>query len=293
MVEYLRLSPSYALAADLAARRTSRDQAKELITNLYQRGSRAQLPPEAKRQLVEQFQSVIRTHEEFGDLEETQFDEWWNTRGIGLFGMDRAPPKARAIAHLTLGASDVDAILNGVKKYRDIRQSEGLPSTLIAAIPLGITKRMQMRLVSKLLEGYREDMPIKSAKTKRPLAVQRLRKDPLEKGIHLMWLHARHPDLTLWRLGVAAKVSRTYSGGLDTIDSRALDSNADNRNSLAILTRRMLTRAQLIAENAAHGIFPSNEKRPLPEFNIKEVYSRMIRYNPKLRRKQQPSNSES
>jgi hypothetical protein len=293
MVEYLRLSPSYALAAELEAKRPSRDQAKELITNLYQRGSRAPLPPQAKRQLVEQFQSVIRTYEEFGDLVETPFDEWWNTRGIGLFGMDRAPPNARAIAHLTQGANDFDPVLDRLKKYSTIRQSEGLPGALIAAIPLGITKRMQMRLVSKLLEGYREDMPIKSAKTNRPLAVQRLRKDPLEKGIHLMWLHARHPDLTLWRLGVAAKVSRTYSGGLDTIESRALDSNADNRHSLAILTRRMLTRAQLIAENAAHGIFPSHDKRPLPEFDQRRVYLRMIRYNPKLKRKQQPEKSAS
>ncbi len=65
----------------------------------------------------------------------------------------------------------------------------------------------------------------------------------------------------LWRLGAAAKVSKTYNGRLDATDSRALDMNAEDRNSLTILTYGMMTRAQLIAENAVHGCFSKPSKK--------------------------------
>jgi len=282
LVEYLRLSPSYALASEMTNQGYSAAQMSKLIVNLYEKASSAPLTTQSKQQLVKEFQSVLKTREEFGDVVGTPFDTWWNTRGIDLFGLDRAPPKVQALAHLHKGNHDISQALDRLKKYADVRKAEGSPSSLIVAIPLGITKRMQLGLISKLLEAHKEEMPIKSAKSKRPFAVQRLRREPLEKGIHLLWLHARLPELTLWRLGVAAKVSKTYSEGLHAINSRVLDSNLDSRHSLAILTRRMLTRAQLTAENAAHGIFPSHEKRLLPEFDNEQVFRRMIKSNPKL-----------
>ena len=294
MVEYLRISPSYALAADIRQAQVSRAKQQQLIADLYQSGSRKLLSKQAQVQLAQNFQSVLKTFDEFGDLINVSFDLWWNTRGIELFGLDQATPAVHAVAKLANGTGLDDSVVKDIRKhFSQTRQAESNPSALLVSIPLGITKRMQMRLVSKLLEKYPEEMPIKSAKTSRPLAVQRLRRDPLEKGIQLLWLHARHPDLKLWRLGVAAKVSKTYSSRLDAIDSRALDMNADDRNSLTILTHRMITRAQLIAENAAHGIFPSHTKRPLPDFETESVCQRLIKYKPNLKRGQKSNTPQA
>jgi hypothetical protein len=82
---------------------------------------------------------------------------------------------------------------------------------------------------------------------------------------------------------VICKVSEKYSSEIAKVGAKLTDANFDVRNSLTILTHRMLTRAQLIAENAAHGIFPSHEKRPLPEFDYAVAYKRLITYKPKLR----------
>ena len=286
MVEYLRISPSYALAAEIKNAKFSQVKQRQLIADLYDSGSRKPLSSDVKDKLSEDFQSVLKTYDEFGDLINVSFDDWWNTRGIELFGLDQSVPKAHPVAKLKRGQGLDDLAVKDIRKhFSRVRQAESNPSALLVSIPLGITKRMQMRLITKLLEKYPEEMPIKSANTSRPLAVQRLRRDPLEKGIHLLWLHARHSDLKLWRLGVAAKVSKTYSSKMDAIDSRALEMNADDRYSLTVLTHRMMTRAQLIAENAAHGVFPSHAKRPLPAFDVETVYKRVIKYKPSLARK--------
>lgn len=288
MIEYLRISPSYALATEIKNSNFSHAKQIQVITELYESDTRKPLGSDAKVKLVEDFQNVLNTFDEFGDLINVSFDDWWNTRGIELFGLDQSVPKAHPVAKLDRGQGLDEHVVKDVRNhFARVRQTESNPSALLVSIPLGITKRMQMRLVSKLLQKYPEEMPIKSAKTSRPLSVQRLRRDPLEKGIHLLWLHSRHPDLKLWRLGVAAKVSKTYSSKMDAIDSRALEMNADDRYSLTVLTHRMMTRAQLIAENAAHGVFPSHNKRPLPVFNTASVYERVIKYKPSLVRKNQ------
>ncbi len=285
MVEFLRLSPSYALATEIANANISPEKQRQLIIDLYERGSRKPLTEQAKTQALRDFEKISQTQLEFGDLVSTPFEAWWNTTGIELFGLDQAPPRVQAVSKLSKGTELDEPVVKQIRKYFAARKDHYNPPALLVSIPLGIPKRMQMRLISKLLEKYTEELPIKSANTSRPLAVQRLRRDPLEKGIHLLWLHARHPDLKLWQLGAAAKVSKTYSGRLDAIDSRPLSTNEDDRNSLTVLTHRMLTRAQLIAENAAHGVFPSYEKRPLPAFDTDSVYKRMIKYKPNLKRR--------
>ena len=285
MVEYLRLSPSYALAGEILDGRLSGSRKQCRIIDLYQRGSRTPLSEQAQDQVLKDFDSVIQTRRDFGDLVHVTFDDWWHNTGIEHFGLDHAPPRAHAVSMLAAGTELDRSVTQDIHNHFARRKAEHNPAALLVSIPLGVTKRMQMRMVSKLLEKYPQHMPIKSAKTSRPLAVQRLRRDPLEKGIHLLWLHARHPELRLWQLGVAARVSKTYSASIGSIKARALSSNEDDRNSLTILTHRMLTRAQLTAENAAHGIFPSHAKRPLPVFDSGAVYRRMIVYKPKLRRK--------
>ena len=45
---------------------------------------------------------------------------------------------------------------------------------------------------------------------------------------------------------------------------------------MAILTSRMLLRAKLITENAAHGDFPSQKPRLLPRFDYENIYRRVL-----------------
>jgi hypothetical protein len=68
------------------------------------------------------------------------------------------------------------------------------------------------------------------------------------------------PDSELWRVGVRSKVSETYSSEIDEHEEVLRSTDSYDRMMLTILTSRALNRAQMIAENAARGEFPSYKK---------------------------------
>ncbi len=264
MLEYLRLSPSYELA------RLARS---------------GKLTAAQKRLLPSDFGLVLKTYDEFGDLSEVSFADWWATTGISLYGSDYIKPQVRQIANIETNEEYEAGFANSLEHYfKTFRKHEGSGRALILAIPLGIPKRAILNEVSKMITKAGVAVPPKTQKPKRVLTAKRLRSRPLFVGLHLLWLKAQHPDWVNWRLGVAAKVSPKNADGLNINTKKASARTSDQRINMTILTSRALKKAQYIAENAARGRFPDSKPIPLPEFNYDDIYKRMQITRPKLKK---------
>lgn len=278
MVEFLRLSPSYTLAGELVSSNLSEKEKIKRVVALYRNESKDQLPPEV---LWESFQSVLVTYGEFGDVISRDFETWWQETGLDLFGAEEPRP---AVTVLGKTQSTAAAQVEIAKRVSNYTKQNPTTNQLIVAIPMGFPKSKQLSMLSKILDQYPSTSKPPAARSPRPFAAQRLRDAPLRKSIGVLWARAMNPKMPLWQIGVICKVSEKYSAQIAKVGAKLTDQNFDVRNSLTILTHRMLTRAQLITENAAHGIFPSHVKRPLPVFDSAAVYHRMIVYKSKLRR---------
>ncbi len=279
MVEFLRLSPSYTLAGQLLASDLSEAQQIQRVADLYRMDSTDLLPSDA---LWADFQTVLKTYQEFGDVVARDFDTWWREIGLDLFGADEPRPQVSVLARTGGDNSSPAEITKRISSFAQLPASRG---HLVVAIPMGLPKSRQLAMLSKVLDQYPSNPKPPAARSPRPFAAQRLRDAPLRKSIGVLWARAMNPKMPLWQIGVICKVSEKYSSQIAKVGAKLTDANFDVRNSLTILTHRMLTRAQLIAENAAHGIFPSHEKRALPVFDYGVAYKRLIAYKPKLRRK--------
>jgi hypothetical protein len=73
----------------------------------------------------------------------------------------------------------------------------------------------------------------------------------------VLWVRSAMPDKELWRIGVRARVSATYSPELDADAKPKAGEATYDRMMLSIMTSRAYQRAVLIAENAARGKFPT------------------------------------
>lgn len=264
MFEYLRLSPSYELA---------------------RKARIGKLTAAQKKTLPSDFDLVLKTFDEFGDLSSIKFADWWATTGIELYGTEFIKPQVRQIANIEKNEEFEPGFSKALEHYfNGFRKQEGSGRALIAAIPLGMPKRAILKEVTKLINKTGVSVPPKSQKAKRSLTAKRLRSAPLFIGLNLLWAKAQHPDWVNWRLGVAAMVSPTNAVGLDPNIKKASVKTVDQRNNMTILTSRALKKAQCIAENAARGRFPDPTPIPLPEFDYVDIYKRMRIARPKLKK---------
>jgi len=264
MLEYLRLSPTYELARKV---------------------KKGKLTAAEKRQLPNDFDLVLKTFDEFGDVSSISFADWWSSRGFPLFGSDYTKPQVRQIGRIDKEEEYEIGFSKALEQYfNTFRKHEGNGPGLILTIPLGMPKRAILKEVSNLINKAGVAVPIKAQKAKRSLTAKRLRSAPLIIGINLLWAKAQHPDWANWRLGVRAKVSPKNAQGLDISTAKTTAKTADQRINMTVLTSRALKKAQYIAENAARGRFPDSKPIPLPEFDYEDIYKRMRIARPKLKK---------
>lgn len=282
MVEFLRLSPSYALAREADLNRLSKGEIEQKLFALYETEERP-LSSDEKSALVKDFDRVTKTYAEFGDVLTIDFDVWWLERGADLFGFDYERPRITKIAQLDKDEKHTNTPASLLNDYlQSDRVKQGMPPSLILALPLGVPKRTLMMELSKLIDRANVAVPPKAQKAKRTLTKQRLRSKPLFMFIKLLMYKAGSPSSPLWKLGLRANVSPKYSEDM-ALDSKVTSKNIDQRLNLTILTSRALRKAKLIAENAARGEFPSTEARELADFDWDAVYERLRIANPRLR----------
>ena len=264
MFEYLRLSPTYELA------RKSRF---------------GKLTAAQKRMLPDDFDLVLKTYDEYGDVSQISFANWWAKTGINLYGSEYIKPQVRQIANIDKDEEYEPGFAKALEQYfKSFRKHEGSGQALILAIPLGMPKRAILKEVSKMINRTGVTVPPKAQKAKRSLTAKRLRSPPLFIGLNLLWAKAQNPDWVNWRLGVAANVSPKNTEGLDLNAKKASAKTADQRINLTVLTSRALKKAQYIAENAARGRFPDPKPIALPDFNFEDIYRRMKIARPKLKK---------
>ena len=263
MLEYLRLSPSYELA---------------------RKARMGKLTAAEKKRLPKDFDLVLKTYDEYGDISTIKFADWWAQTGMGLYGSDFIKPQVRQIGRIEKDEEYEPGFAKALEQYfKSFRKHEGNGPGLILAVPLGMTKKSILKEVSNIINKAGVIVPLKAQKAKRSLTAKRLRSPPLFIGLHLLWAKAQHPDWVNWRLGVAAKVSPKNAEGLDTNAKKASAKTVDQRNNMTVLTSRALKKAQYIAENAARGRFPDPKPIALPDFDYEDIYRRMRIARPKIK----------
>jgi hypothetical protein len=239
--EFLRLSPSYELAR------------KARVVGLSKK---------EKKLLPNDFDQVLNIYDLLGDVQNVIFRDWWLKRGLKVFGNPFNKPLVHQITKLKGG---IDRSFKSLEQdfspyLTDTRREEGLIPNLLLSIPLVGKKSDVLRQFKEILNqemGVDQDIkkPLISLQGKR-IHIQKL-----IMGMKLLTYKARYPNYSNWRLGVIAKVSKSYSPALDLNAERYTKNVIEqiDREILGKFTFRAVSKYETIAENAARGKFPSND----------------------------------
>lgn len=275
MVEFLRISPSYELARQIRFKGLDKKTQNKLITELYEAKDK-KLSAIDKQMVLNEFQSVLATYDEIGDISTMTFDDWWQARGIYIYGTPFSKPLVKQIARIEKDEDFEPLLYKPYEQYlTKIRSSEGNPTSLILGLPLGMPKADLLRQISKLIDTAKVPLVTKSARASKALAAKRLRSEPLFIQLRILMAKAQYPDMQLWKVGLWAKVSAKHAKTLDLKESKKKFEDADSKEHLAILTSRAFKNAKQVAENAARGSFPSSKAVKLPHYDFEDIYSRL------------------
>ncbi len=275
MVEFLRISPSYELARQIRSKGLNKKAQNKLITQLYEAQGKT-LSAIDKQVVITEFQVVLATYDQFGDISTQSFDDWWQARGIYIYGTPFSKPLVKQIARIEK-EEDFEPMFNKVYEHylTKTRAAEGNPISLILGVPLGMPKADLLRQISKLIDSSKVPLLSKSKRASKALAAKRLRSEPLFIQLRILMAKAQYPDMQLWKVGLWAKVSAKHAKTLDLKESKKKFEDADSKEHLAILTSRAFKNAKQVAENAARGSFPSSKPVKLPNYDFDDIYDRL------------------
>ncbi|OYY10343.1 MAG: hypothetical protein B7Y05_15605 [Polynucleobacter sp. 24-46-87] len=274
LLEFLRISPSYALAHLIRSESIDAAKQKKLALDLYSDDETA-LTKVQQLEILNGFDKVLKTYDEFGDVTTIDIEDWWTNRGIHIFGSPFEKPVPVKIAGISKHESYEPLFEKSLRNYFEVKlANQGQPPAIIVGIPLGLPKRVLMQRISKLIDAEKIPVQNKAKRSTKPLAVQRLRSEPLFIMLRLLMAKAQHEDWPLWRLGLQAKVSAKFSK-LDIQVDKKRGKDSDAKVNLNILTSRYLLKAKLVAENTARGEFPSSQKVFLPKYDFEDIYQRL------------------
>ena len=234
LVDYLKLSPSYKLVCEWA-----------------RKGSKA-IPKSAPKD----WKQIVKTYEDFGDVWRIPESRWWESRGKALFGIKAA--KAQTFA---IGYSDSVHLINGEEAAQSQKtwQDMANPECLVLAIPTNQTKQMALKQISTIIRSntFVSSKP-KLIKPKYELVRSKLREPTIKLGtIALKMYQNGYP---LWLIGNQLVLSPAHHIELDDEGNpNANELNlAEKKVRLQILTSKLVAKAELISENAARGLYPTD-----------------------------------
>jgi len=202
--KYLRVSPSYQLAHSIKVGEKNKSSAKGLRN----------------------FNKVITTYEIVGDVFNTNFVAWWETKGHLLFGG---------------------------KEF----------ATLSFRLNLKKDKSEELKRILKLIDSSYQRNTLLTSKLK--LETNKIRYQTLEARMRLLEEKAYDSlfdkiKVPGWRLLDLANVTNTKHSLRYRVKKTAI--NTYERSYLTMLASRHLREALILAENAAIGKFPSFECNP-------------------------------
>lgn len=231
LVDYLKESPSYQLA----------------------RRAKLAKPGVKPKGAPEDWGKVSEVYDDFGDLFRIEESKWWSLVGRHLFGVKAKEPVLLNLGLTNKSLAEPSSLEGALTEWREMDS----PESLVLAIPTLLTKKAAMAQFAALLKRQKfRTQSIRTAKPKYELSSSKLRKPTLVLG---PWaLHLYKKGIPLWKIGYQLKLSES---SIQDIDSGTGVSNA--KAYLQILASKLIHKAELIAENAARGRFPSD--KPFPE----------------------------
>lgn len=234
LVDYLKLSTSYKLVCEWA-----------------RKGSKA-IPINAPKD----WKQLVKAYEDFGDVWRIPESRWWDSRGKALFGIKAAKTQTFAIGH-----SDSIHLINSKKaaQSQKIWQDMGTPECLLLAIPTKQTKQMALNQINAIIRAgnFTSTKPI-LVKPKYELIRSKLREPTIKLGTLALKMYQFGSPL--WIIGNQLELSPAHHIELDkegNPDANELNL-AEKKIRLQILASKLVAKAELIAENAARGLYPTD-----------------------------------
>jgi len=234
LVDYLKLSPSYKLVCEWA------------------RKGKKVLPANAPKD----WKQIVKTYEDFGDVWRIPESRWWDSRGKALFGI-----KAAKAQTFIVGNTDDTALINSKisAKSQKMWQDMGSPECLVLAIPTNQTKQMALKQINAIVRaGNFVSTKPRLIKPKYELIRSKLREPTIKLGTIALRMYQL--GMPLWLIGNQLVLSPAHHIELDD-EANPKDNElnlAEKKVRLGILSSKLINKSELVAENAARGLYPTD-----------------------------------
>jgi hypothetical protein len=245
-MEFLRISPSYAVAHQLEQGLLSEKEA---------------------RLRVEDFATVRRVFDDFGNVWETSPDVIWDTQGFDLFGVMLAEPDLKVVHTMQAGIpTDEFELQQVIRDYANItRKQMGDPLTVLVSVPIDMERTKLLSLFRGMVSYFKEN---RQDYENPAIPMPRYELTPSRKPIRtlrhllaLIYYISKDPNKPQWQIGTELNINRAKADVLRKRRSVVLD-KINARNVMNATVSRLIKQALAIAENAARGIYISQNSKP-------------------------------
>jgi hypothetical protein len=255
-MEFLRISPSYAVAWDVISGKLTETQASELVSDLP---------------------SVLKVAGDFGDVWSVTPEQHWQDHSFRLFGVQLAELDLKVVHVMQAGQPTDEYQLN--QQIREFathtRREMGNPLTVLVSVPIDMNRQDLVRLFGGMLtyfKEHREDFDDELIPEPRyQISSNRHPLLALRTLLELANRKARNPELTHRELAEALSINRVSLEVVKNADSTR--EKADAINVINATVSRMLNQGIAIAENAARGRYPDQHG---VEVELKKIDFRAI-----------------
>ncbi|HQU07411.1 MAG: hypothetical protein B7X47_05325 [Ferrovum sp. 34-44-207] len=293
-IEFLRLSPAYALMA--AIKKKPIELQNDLILKFYESNSSAlarrkflktsnrKFTKDQRNRILAGFDFVRKTHKEYGDISKS-YEAWisGNENAIYLLNYHHLYPSTHLIAierehgqPLARFAKDMNAYLDSIEEGKHIHEPR-----IVVSIPVNANFKVVTQDIKQWMREYSLPNANRQYVSAKPLIGKRVHYEATLKKLHLLMHKTLRPHEPLWKLGLRARVSDRYNK-LAHKDLSGDKLSKDDKDILSATTSRTLKQAQYIAENAARGLFPLHKRIITPEFDYEELKKRLLKAWPDL-----------
>ena len=234
LVDYLKLSPSFKMVCEWA------------------RSGQQVIPTNAPKD----WSKLVKTFNDFGDVFRTPESQWWDKHGKILFGI-----KAAKSETFIVGFSDQESLVSN----KDLIQSKknwkdmGAPDCLVIAIPTNQTKQMALKQIDAIVRSHKfSSAKPKLVKPKYELIRSKLREPTIKIGTIALKMY--QSEAPLWVIGNTLDLSPAHHIDLDEDGNPKVNelNFSEKKVRLQILASKLIAKAELIAENAARGLYPTD-----------------------------------